>query len=162
MCTWEARQSGRPGENTLRYTEAGLCRRPYSIQPGSPSMREAHNQVLRRHGRRSRPEALLCVMGSPTEREARRKKNTLRYTEAGLCRRPYCIPLGSPTMREAHNPDLRRHGRRSRPEALSCEHGKPDRARGPARKYTLRYMEARLRGMPYCIQLGSPAEWDTR
>ena len=42
VCTWEARQSGRPGDkNTIRHTEAGLCRRPYCIQLGSPTMREA-------------------------------------------------------------------------------------------------------------------------
>ena len=40
------------------------------------------------------------------------------YTEAGLCRRPYYIGLGSPAMREAQYEDLRRHGREYRPEAL--------------------------------------------
>ena len=29
-------------------------------------------------------------------------KYTVRYMEAGPGRRPYCIQLGSPTMREAH------------------------------------------------------------
>ena len=40
---WEARQSGRPGEkkNTLRYTEAGLCRRPHCMpdNAGGPQPR---------------------------------------------------------------------------------------------------------------------------
>ena len=39
----EGRQSGRPGDNyTVRYFEAGPCRRPYWIPLGSPTMREAH------------------------------------------------------------------------------------------------------------------------
>ena len=29
-------------------------------------------------------------------------RETVRYMEAGLCRMPYRIALGSPTMREAH------------------------------------------------------------
>ena len=58
-------------------------------------------------------------------------KYRLRYTEAGLCRRPLCVLLGSPTMREAHCEDLRTHGRRYRPEAMQCVYGKPDRAGGP-------------------------------
>ena len=40
------------------------------------------------------------------------------YTEAGLCRRPCCIRLGSPSMREARYEDLRRHGKQNQPEAL--------------------------------------------
>ena len=69
---WEARQSGRPSDkSTLKYTEARLSGRPYCIHLGSPTMREAHDQDLHTHGRRPRPEALLCLMGSPTEREAR-------------------------------------------------------------------------------------------
>ena len=64
MCIREARQSGRPrGKYTLRYMEAGSCRRPHCIQLGSPATREAHYQDLHRHGRRSRPEASLCVYG---------------------------------------------------------------------------------------------------
>ena len=55
---------------TARYTEAGLCRRPYTRGLGSPSMREAHFQDLRRHGRWHQPEALLFQMGSPAVREA--------------------------------------------------------------------------------------------
>ena len=39
----EARQSGRPGDKyTVKYVEAGAGRRPYDIQMGSPTMREAH------------------------------------------------------------------------------------------------------------------------
>ena len=55
-----------------------------------------------------------------------------RYTEAGLCRRPCCIRLGSPSMWEAHYQDLRRHGRQNRPEALlggmreARQSGRPD------------------------------------
>ena len=47
------------------------CGRPDCIHLGSPTMRKAHYQDLRKHGRQSRPEALLCLMGSPTEQEAR-------------------------------------------------------------------------------------------
>ena len=66
VCTWEARQSGRPGDKyTVRHMEGGPCRRPYSIHLGSPTMREAHYQDLYTHGRRSVPEALLCVYGKP-------------------------------------------------------------------------------------------------
>ena len=43
MCIREARQSGRPDDKyTVRYMEAGPCQRPYCIQLGSPTMREAH------------------------------------------------------------------------------------------------------------------------
>ena len=47
------------------------------------------------------------------------------YTEAGLCRRPYYIGLGSPAMRETPFQDLRRHGRRHQPEALLFQMGSP-------------------------------------
>ena len=30
------------------------------------------------------------------------RQYSVRYMEAGLCRRPYCNELGSATMREAH------------------------------------------------------------
>ena len=56
---------------TVRYMEANPCQRSYGIPMGSPTMREADHQDLHTHGSRSRPEALLCLMGSPTEREAR-------------------------------------------------------------------------------------------
>ena len=103
MCTREARLSGRPGDkNMLGYTEAGLCRKPYCIQLGSPTMREAHHRDLYTHGSRSMPEAILFAHGKPDRAGGPVIKYTLRYTEAGLCRRPYCIQLGSPTMREAH------------------------------------------------------------
>ena len=44
---------------------------------------------------------IVCI------REARQSgrpgdQYTVRYMEAGPCGRPYCIHLGSPTMREAH------------------------------------------------------------
>ena len=39
---WEARQCGRPTRKIYVDVEAGLCRRPYCIQLGSPTMREAH------------------------------------------------------------------------------------------------------------------------
>ena len=81
--------------------------------------------------RRSRPEAILYITGRPgnargplegstytrkpvyagglsvTRREARRSgrpgdKYTVKSMEAGPGRRPYCIQLGSRTMREAH------------------------------------------------------------
>ena len=57
-------------------------------------------------------------------------KNMLGHTEAGLCRRPCCKQLGSPTMREAHYQDLHTRGSRFMPEALRCVHGKPNRAGG--------------------------------
>ena len=42
MYDTEARHSGRPVLKYLaKYTEAGLCRRPYSRGLGRPSMREA-------------------------------------------------------------------------------------------------------------------------
>ena len=93
----------KPGETyTVRYMQASSCRRPHCIQLGSPAMREAHYQDLHRHEGRSRPEALWCVHGKPDRAGGPAIKYTVRYTEAGLCRRPYCIQLGSPTMREAH------------------------------------------------------------
>ena len=65
------------------------------------------------------------------------RKYTARYTEAGRCRRPYCVGLGSPTMREAHCEQLRRHGRRMRPEAMCCVPGKPGGAGGPVMRAAL-------------------------
>ena len=39
----EARRSGKPGDKyTVKYMEAGPGRRPYCVQPGSPTLREAH------------------------------------------------------------------------------------------------------------------------
>ena len=69
-------------------------------------------------------------------REARQSgrpgdKYTVRYMEDGPCRRPHCIQLGSPTMREAHYQDLHTHGSRSMPEAIWCTSGKPGKAGGP-------------------------------
>ena len=87
---------------TARYTEAGLCWRPYSRGLGSPSMRETHYQDLRRHGRQYRPEALLVVGGKPGRAGGPRLKYTARYREAGLCRKPCSRGLGSPSTREAH------------------------------------------------------------
>ena len=55
----------------------------------------------------------------------------VRYMEADLCRTPYRIHLGSPTMREAHWKDLQRQGSRSMPKALYYVYGKPDHAGGP-------------------------------
>ena len=69
-------------------------------------------------------------------REARQRgrpgdKCTVIYMEAGLCRRPHCRHLGSPTLREAHCMDLHIYGSRSKPEASLCVQGKPDNAGGP-------------------------------
>ena len=54
------------------------------------------------HGGRSMPEALLYVEGKADKAGRPGDKYTVRYMEAGPCRRPYGIQLGSPTMREAH------------------------------------------------------------
>ena len=62
MCEREARPSGRPGDKYIvRCMEAGLYRRPYCIQRGSPVKREAHYKDVHTQGSRSMPEALLCV-----------------------------------------------------------------------------------------------------
>ena len=74
------RAGGPVRKYTARYTEAGLCRRPCTRGLGSPSMREAHSQDLRRRGRRHQPEALLFHRGSPAVREAPSKKSS---SEAG-------------------------------------------------------------------------------
>ena len=72
---------------------------------------------------------------------------TARYTEVGLCRRPFCVLLGSPPMREANCEDLRTHGRRYRPEAMQGVHGKPDRAGGPRSRH------CEFHGSP-CVETG--------
>ena len=65
-CKWEARHSGRPDIiYTLRFMEAGPRRRPHSIQPGSPTMQEAHWMDLHTNGSRSMPEAFWGVNGKP-------------------------------------------------------------------------------------------------
>ena len=75
------RAGGPVRKYTARYTEAGLCRRPCTRGLGSPSMREAHSQDLRRRGRRHQPEALLFHMGSPAVREASSKNLQLRHDQ---------------------------------------------------------------------------------
>ena len=77
---------------------------------------------------------LMVCTWEATQSGRPRDKSTLRYPEARLCGRPVCIHLGSPTMWEARYQDLRSHGRQSRPEAVPCVYGKPDRAGGPATK----------------------------
>ena len=115
VCTREARLSGRPGDkNKLGCTEAGLCRRPYCIQLGSPTMREAHYTDQHRRERRSRPEGILCVQGKPcsaggpvikTLQDARRPVyagGRLVYTwEARQCGRPMINTLPD-TWKPAH------------------------------------------------------------
>ena len=81
-------------KQTLTSPEARPCGRPYCIQPGSRTMREAHSQDLRRHGRQYRPNLILCY-GRPDTAGGPMIKYTLKSTEAGLCRKPYCIEVGS-------------------------------------------------------------------
>ena len=59
-------------------------------------------QDLRTLGSRSLPEALWCVHGKPDRAGGPAIRYSVRYMEAGPCRRPSCIQLGSPTMREDH------------------------------------------------------------
>ena len=74
----------------------------------------------------------LTVCTCEARRSGRPGDNyTVRSLEAGPCRRPYSMHLGSPTEREAHYQNLDTHGSRSVPEALLCVYGKPDRAGGP-------------------------------
>ena len=107
------------------------------------------------------PEALLCVQGKPDKAggpvidtmqdtwrlaqagghivcnwEARQCGRPTRrihiHTEAGLCRRPYCVYKGSPQSgRPGDNYTVKKHGGRSRPEAISYTTGKPGNAGGP-------------------------------
>ena len=102
MYNWEARQRGRPTTRIYIHMEAGLMQ-----------------------------EALLYVEGKPDKAGGPCGTYTVRYMEASPCRRPYCIQLGSPTMREAHYKDLHTHGSRSMPEALLWVEGKPDEAGDP-------------------------------
>ena len=127
VCTREARQSGRPGGFIHSKIHGGRSM-PEAVlnTTGKPTMREAHHRDPHTHGSQSLPEAILFAHGKPDRAGGLVMKYTVRYTEAGLCRRPYCIQLGSPTMREAHSKDQHRHGRRSRPEAILCVQGKPD------------------------------------
>ena len=128
----EARQSGRPGDRIQCKIHGGRSM-PEAVlyTTGRPDNAGGPRQDQRRHGRRYRPKALSCVYGKPDTAGGPAIKYTLRYTEAGLCRSPYSSYMGSPTPREAHDLDLRRHGSRSRPEALWFVYGKPDRAGGP-------------------------------
>ena len=63
-------------------------------------------------------------------------KCNIVYMEAGLCRRPYCKHLGSPTLRDAHYKDLHTYGSWSMPEALLCVKGKPDKAGNLTQHFT--------------------------
>ena len=69
-------------------------------------------------------------------REARQRgrpgdKYTVVYLEVGLCRRPYCRHLGSPTLREGHRMDLHTYESRSVPEASLCVQGAIDKVGDP-------------------------------
>ena len=133
---------------------------------GSPTKREACDTIhCKINGNRSMPEARLYTTGKPDAaggplqgctytgkpvyvgslvvciREARQSgrpgdKCNIVYMEAGLCRRPYCKHLGSPTLREAHYKDLHTHGSWSMPEALLCVKGKPDKAGNLTQHFT--------------------------
>ena len=70
VSTWEARQSGRPGGK---------------IQ-------------CKIHGGRSMPDAILYITRKPDNSEGPLPGST--DMEAGLCRRPYGVYMGSPTERE--------------------------------------------------------------
>ena len=67
---------------------------------------------------------------------------------------------GKPAWQEAHSEDPHRHICRSMPEALRCIYGKHDRARGPARAYSIRDREAGPSRKSRRIRLGSPIMWD--
>ena len=98
---------------------------------GSPTLREAHWKDLHRHGSRSFAGGLIVCVREAQQGGRPCDQYTVRYMEAGPCRRPCCIHLGSPTLREAHCKDPHTHGSRSMPEALLCVEGKPDTAGGP-------------------------------
>ena len=66
LCIWEARPCGRPNDNcNVGYVEADLCRRPYRIHLGSPTMGEARLEDVQGQGNRSMPKALYYVNGKP-------------------------------------------------------------------------------------------------
>ena len=83
-------------------------------------------------------------------------KYRLRYTEAGLCRRPYSRGQGSPSRGETHHQDLPIFGSQRTPAAVSCVHGKPDRAGGPLMNMPSKLMEAGPRRRPSRGQGGKP------
>ena len=58
---------------------------------GSPTKREAHCKDLDRNGSRSMPEALRSKSGKAANGGRPGDKYTVRYMEAGPCRRPYSI-----------------------------------------------------------------------
>ena len=102
----------------IGHMEAGPCRRPYYIQLGSPAMREAHYKNLDTHGSQSMPEVISCILGKPDKAGGPMINTHIGYMEAGPCRRPCHIQLGSPTVPEAHCKDINTHGSRSMTEAL--------------------------------------------
>ena len=117
--TWEARQSGRPGAEVHGKIHRGRAMPeavPYST--GKPDHAGGPLRGSTCTCKTAPAGGLAVIYGKPDRAGGPVLKYTARYTEAGLCRRPYSRGLGSPSMREAHYPDLRRHGRRHRPEAL--------------------------------------------
>ena len=105
---------------------------------------------------------LVVIYGKPDRAGGPVLKYTARYTEAGLCRRPYSRGLGSPSMRETHYQDLPICGCRRTPAAVSCVHGKPDRAGGPVMNMPSKLMEAGPSRRPSRGRVGRQAMWDTR
>ena len=58
--------AGKPDiDNTMTYLEAGPHRRPNETGPGSPSDREAHDEVHQGRGGWCTPEAPMGVQGKP-------------------------------------------------------------------------------------------------
>ena len=148
MLKRETRLCGRPNTKLCIDMEDGLCRRPSVVYMGNSREGGGGDAMqCQRRGSRPRSGGILYTNRKPdnaggpllelrrhamavsvgglllTSRGARHSKGavlryTARCTEAGLCRRPYCIALGSPTEREAHCEDLRTHVRQYRPEPL--------------------------------------------
>ena len=120
-CIRETRQSGRP---RVKYTivdmEAGLCRKPYCMHRGKPDIAGGPLQESAYTWKPVSAGGLIVCIREAREIGRPGGEYTVRYMEAGLCRRPYCIHLGSPTLRGAHYKDLHFHGSRSMPEALLC------------------------------------------
>ena len=142
--------------------EAGLCRRPYWIQLGNSTMREAHCKDLHTMEAGLSRRLSWIQLGKPDN--ARGPLHASRYTGKPVyagdliaCRRE---------ARQTEEADYkyihRIQGSRSMPDAILRVEGKPDKPRSPMMNIYMRYMEAGPCRIPYGVYKRSSTKREAR
>ena len=72
----EARRCGRPATKICVDMEGGLGRRPYRVNMGSPTERDARRKHVKIHGGPSTREAVLYTTGKPDNAEGPQARST--------------------------------------------------------------------------------------